>query len=348
MVRTFNLLLFMFPAFSYAYGDKVCYPRGVTSGVAGSAYTQSFSVTQSLNSEENVAGTVIVDRTATTGSGSVPFACSCDNPTEVTSHWWSSQALFPYRSDNLGHWQQITPNLEANVEMYVYNSSGGLINGNFHSIPFRGITNRVNEACETTGTAATGNKGMVTVRMSKPHVGSIVFSGPVAKVWHYRKPNYLNISDPVMVTINLNLNISIPGGCTLLPSSTMQVELGNIRQSDFSGQPYLSPPKPYVPATFDLKFDCDFNHGELDVVLVGHMDNYGQGYSTSNEDISVIIADSLNNVLPPNSIAGGVSVNTDTSTSTLSLKAWPTHSGNSDVPAAGTFNTTATIQLSYK
>ena len=348
MVKVPYLLLSLLPTLSYAYGDKVCYPTGSTAGVAGAPYNQGFSVTQSLNSEDNVEGAVIVDRASTTGSGSVPFTCECDDPDVSVSHWWSSQAMFPYTSDSQGHWQQITSNLEANVEMYVYRSSGGQTQSNYHSIPFIGISNNSNQSCSLTSSAGTGNRGTVTVRMSKPHVGNIVFSGLVAKVWHYRKPDYLNTSDPVMVTISLSLNISIPGGCTLLPGSTMQVELGNISQSDFSAQPYPNPPTPYSPATFDLKFDCDFAHGELDVVLVGNVDEHGQGYSTSHEEISVIIADSFNNVLPPNSDAGDVSVNPDESTSVLSLKAWPTYSGSGNAPTAGEFDATATIQLSYK
>lgn len=333
-------LTLLAPSLSYAfeYEDKVCYPG------YGSAYPQTFSITKTLATEDNVAGAIVVPRTSTTGSGRVPYDCYCDNPTAQVSHWWSSQNIYPYTTEGDGHWQQITPNLEANIEMYVWNSGGD----NYHSVPFIGISNNVQESCDRTGTASTGNTGKVTIRMAKPYVGDISFNGLVAKIWHYRKANYVDYSDPVMVSISLNLNITVPGGCTLLPTSTMTVELGRTNQSEFSGVPYPAAPTSYSPSTFDLKFDCEAPYGELDVTLLGEADSQGQGYKTSHGGISVIVADTGNTILPPNTVAGGVTVDEGLTSSSLKLRAWPTYSGSSSAPEPGKFEAIATIQLNYK
>lgn len=329
---------------AHAYDDKVCYPSN------GVPTTQTFAVTKSIDKTSNKANSTIIPRTSTTSSGQTVFTCTCSSPNTKMAHWWSSKEMFPYTTDSKGHWQQITPNMAANVEIYVYNSTGGETKGNYHSIPFTGITNRTNEICGLKNhTADTGKSGTVTLKITKAAIGSISFKGLVGKMFHYRKANYINTADPVEVAVYLDLNLTIQGGCTLLPGSVLNVDLGDrVKQSDFNGQAYPSPPKSYTPVQFDLKFDCDFSDSEMNIVLTGSTDAQGQGFATDKKDVSVIVTDKNGTVLPPNTLAGSVDVNSDSTTSTLSLKAYPANSGSNPAPGVGAYESTATILLSYK
>lgn len=335
--------LFCYSTTSYAVDDKVCYPT------SGTPTKQSFQITKTLSKEENVANATIVPRTATTSSGSTNFTCYCASPSTSVAHYWSSMAMFPYTTVSGQNWQQLTPNLAASVELYIYNSTGGPVNTDQHPVPFTGVTNRTSEKCGMTGTAASGSKGFVSVKVTKPSVGNITFNGPVAKMWHYRKGSYINPADPVEVVVNLNLNITIPGGCTLLQGSVLNIDLGGqTRQTQFVERPYPQAPSSYTPRAVDLRFDCDFANAAMDVVLTGDTDEQGKGFATSSPDVSVIVTDSSGTIIPPNTTAGNVAVDATSISSTLKLKAYPTNSGSQAAPEAAPYNATATILLSYE
>ncbi|WMY72964.1 fimbrial protein [Buttiauxella selenatireducens] len=323
----------------FAAADKVCYPSSGTPG------KQNFTIAKTLTKEENMANAVLVDKESTTSSGSVSFTCDCTSPNTSVSHWWSTQGMFPYTSSNGYSWQQLSPFLAASVELYIYNSGGN----NMHAVPFTGISNKVSEKCGMSGSAASGSRGTVSIKIIKPAVGQINFNGTVAKMWHYRKANYINPADPVEMMVNLNLNITVPEGCTLLAGSTLNIDLGSqTRQTQFVGQPYPEPPTSYTPRAVNLQFDCDFANAALDVVLSGNADDQGQGFATSSPDVSVIVTDSNGSIIPPNTEAGKVNVGLSTITDTLKLKAYPTNSGSEVAPNAAPYTATATILLTYE
>lgn len=338
------VMLFCYVKSGFAYDDKVCYPT------SGTPTKQSFQITKTLTKEQNTANSTIVPRTETTSTGSTSFSCYCTSPNATMVHWWSARAMFPYTAVSGQYWQQLTPNLAASVEIYVYGSTGGPVVSSYHPVPFTGVANISSEKCGiTNGNATSGSRGAVSVKITKPSVGNITFNGPVAKIWHYRKANYYNPADPVEAVVNLNLNITIPGGCTLLQGSVLNIDLGGqTRQTQFIDRPYPSAPSSYTPRPVDLKFDCDFANSDMDVVLTGDTDEQGKGFATSSPDVSVIVTDTNGTIIPPNTQAGSVSIDATSISSTLKLKAYPANSGSQAAPEAAPYNATATILLSYE
>lgn len=344
MKKTLWLVTLMFSGFvnaASAAGDKVCYPT------SGSPVVQSYSISKTLSAEDNQPNSLLLNNYAISTGQSITFTCNCDSPSENVSHWWSSATNYPVTQDGNYSWQQLTPYLAASVEIYIYNSTGGERNANYHTIPFIGVTNNTVQSCSMNGNAASGSQGTVSLKIIKPAVGHIAFNGIVAKLWHYRKPNYINQADPPEGIVNLNLNFDVPNGCTLLPGSTMNVDLGTNIQTDFTGRIYPESPKSYTPKTFELQFDCDFSSDALDVVLNGVIDSQGMGFATSNPDVSVIITDDKGTIIKPNQFAGIVTVGDTTTSTRLILKAYPSNAGSSGVPTPGFYDATVTILLSY-
>ncbi|MBF7993696.1 fimbrial protein [Rahnella laticis] len=361
MKRLFAVLLgsLLYSGFCHAYGDKVCYPT------SGAPAVQDFSITKTLTKAENAPGSPsdindnLISFQSTTGGGGIPFQCDCTNPNATMVHWWSSVAMYPYTNAGTKRysWQQLSPYLSASVRIHINGNNTGTGGGGDNVVPFIGAPNNSNETCVVAGaggTASSGSTGDVSIKITKAIVGEARFDGPVAKIWHYRKANYLNQADPVESIVYLHLLLTAPDGCTLLPGGTMTVPLGQTKQGQFTGQVYPQPPKSYTPRRVDLQFDCDFaSSASLDVVLSGSADDKGQGFATSNPDVSVIVTDGGGAILPPNKTVGSVKtggalVNGSAKTSVLSLRAYPTNSGSKPSPAAEDFDATVNILLTYQ
>lgn len=339
----FVLVMCGYMTMAMAAGDKVCYPS------SGSPSVLQYNATTSLTADQNKAGSIILSYLSVlAGGGAVPFTCNCDSPTSSMVHWWSASSTFPVTQDGQYSWLQLTPSLQASVEIRILGSTGGPHNSAYHPIPFTGVANDYSEPCAMSGSASSGARGTITLRVIKPAVGHIEFNGKIASVWHYRKADYINEADIPEETINLSLVLDVPSGCVLLPGSTMNVDLGNNIQTDFKGQTYPEGPKSYTPRSFGLQFDCNFSTNALDVVLNGIVDGKGSGFGTSKDDVSVIVTNDEGKIIPPNTLAGTVGLVGDENISTkLILKAYPSNSGSQGVPASGAYNATVTILLSY-
>lgn len=338
------LLMFLFPAMCYSYNSGVCYPS------SGGPFVQSFATGEtSIGKEQNTANSVLISNKELNTGQSVVYSCYCVTGNSQQPHYWYARGMFfPITNEGTYAWQPLTANLSASVELYVYNSTGGSRVPTYHSVPFDAVSNGVTESCtKDHAIAATGSQGTVSIKITKPAIGHIAFSGTVAKMWHYRRNTGLDPADPVEVLVNLNVSIDVPDNCTLQPGGIMNIDLGSTPQTQFSGQVYSQPPKSYTPRPVNLIFDCTVANNSLDVTLVGTKDEQGQGYTTSNPDISVIVTNESGSIISPNELAGIVNLNSDMSTDVLKLKAYPTNSSSNTAPQAGSFETTATILLNY-
>jgi len=337
-IRWLCLGLFGWSFMAHAYDDKVCYPT------SGSPNLVHYSVSKTISSAQNKADSLLDNEYISTGQLS-DFTCNCNNPDETMLHWWSSQPTVPI--DTLHSKLLLTPSIGVTLYIYIQGSpGGGDLAPNYNAVPFTGVPNNVTEPCGMSGSTTSGPKGKIAISITKPIISGADFDGPVAKIWHYRKPNYLNPSDPVESIIILNLHLTVPDNCTLLPGSTMNVDLGTLKPHQFRNKAYSDVPYSYTPKDFNLKFNCSISNTTLNVSLVGNGDTQGKGFATSKSDVSVIIKDKDGNIIPPDTLAGTVTVDGSKNSSTLTLSAYPTTNGI--IPSVGEFSTTATILMSYQ
>jgi type 1 fimbria pilin len=337
----YGLLSLLFSGSAHAASDRLCVPDDGASQI-------QYNVTDAFNSSENEAGNIVIYRTQQDSGGRRTFTCTCSNTNASVLHYFSAQSPFSYyAADNL-QWLKVNPSFSTAVEIYVYNSTGGSVQNNYHSVPFTGVTNNVSADCNTTGSASTATKGKVSVKLEKRVVGTLAFNGTVARVWHYRRPNYVNPSDPVSAIVNLKIDVEVPANCALRAGSVLTVPFGTLQSSQFNGVTYPNPPNNFTPKPVDLAFDCDFSSEILSLQLNADQDAPGQGIKVQGRtDLSVIITDEDGTVLPPNQKAGEVVVDSDMKTSTLHLKAHPSNP-SATLPTPGEFTATAVIQLDIK
>lgn len=273
------------------------------------------------------------------------YNCECEGYTGYSYEYWSATSDYPSYDKN---YVQITPNLRVNIFPFIYYSTNDA--GNYFSVPFSNIKSSSSKPCNVQNRATkSGTVANISVRITKPAIGSLLFSGPVAKIYLNHSGDPVNPADPPLAIIYLDLNFSVPNNCTVRPGGVINIDLGqSVRATQFKGRAYPLPPKSYTLRNLDLTFDCDFSNADVDVILLGTFDAQRQGFATSSPDISVIVTDDKGAIIPPQSEAGYVSIGDDKISNTLHLKAYPTNSGSEAMPAATSYTSTATIQVSYK
>jgi hypothetical protein len=341
-LRTLCTLLLLCSAYGHAYSDKTCYPS------SGSPYVSTFTATGVVAADKNGSGKSIFNDTQNINQ-SVTYKCYCSNPAGYSFLYWTGTSDYP-ATGQYGNRLQITPEMQINVESFIYTNTSG---GNYFDIPFSPADGARSQSTNSCGTADRSAKGATQVRgnivVTKPVIGNISFHGVVGKVYLRRDANPPLPTDPPMVVLNMDIELTVPDACTVRPGGVINVDLGqNIRQSQFRGQAYPLPPKSYTPRSFNLMFDCNFSNAAVDVILTGNRDTQTQGFASSSPDVSVIVTDSSGNIVAPNTLAGDVVVGSDSTSTTLHLKAYPTNSGANPVPEASNYTATATILLSYK
>lgn len=339
MIRIVLCLLMLASFYSNAYSDGACYNS------SGSPVVSNFTVDSVVAPEHNKAGELAYSGSQNDGK-TLNITCSCSSPSSASYYYWTATSDFPSIDSQ---YLQLTPELKIVAETWLYSdylNSGG---GNYQSIPFAAMRAGPRGACGVSN-KLTGDAYPVrmTIDITKPIMGHASYHGTVGQVYLRRDANPVAPGDPPVSILNLDLDLTVPDNCTVRPGGVINVDLQSVRQGQFKGQAYPLPPKSYTPKSFDLTFDCNFSNADVDVTLLGTGDKQLQGFASSNPDVSVIITDNDNNIIPPNSYAGGVTVGSDQSTTTLHLKAYPTNLGKNAVPGASNYTATATIQLLYK
>ena len=318
-----------------AYDEGVCYPT------SGSPVTTNFplngAIDEAHNSLDGLVSTVQV-----TNAPTVEYKCVCSDPNAVTGNYYSSMLTVPANGSpdapgNIALSPSINLSILLSVKFDSYSAS--------RSVPFTG-QGQSNTKCGLTGSTNNAGNGWAKLYIHKRVVSGISFHGVVAKVWHYRKANYINPADPPERLIYIDAEMSVPENCTLMPGSALTVDLGRLTPHQFKNKAYGEIPANYTPKDFQLKFSCNFANTALDVNLLGNRDTVTQGFATTKSDVSVMILDKDGNIISPDEKAGSVTVGADKSSSTLALRAYPTSSGG--IPTAGDFSTTATILLDFE
>ncbi|MBB1200721.1 hypothetical protein EGM70_10500 [Enterobacteriaceae bacterium 89] len=327
-----SLLCWSFMA--HAYDDKVCYPT------AGTPAVLDYNLTKSLTKAQNTANNNMISDIDL--GGTTQYTCECDDANAQMVHYFSASSPLPTVMIGNSKYFAITKNLWARVQIYIDSPSPN----NYYEVPFTGIANQWTEPCSRTGNDAAARKARVSLYVVHPMISGAEYHGTIARVWHYRKPGYINEADPVETVVNFDINLTVPDKCTLLPGSVLNVDLGSLRPHQFKGKAYSEVPDSYTPKNFNLKFSCTISNATLNVDLIGNEDAHNQGFATNKPNISVIIKDKDGNIIPPDGRAGSVTIDANKNSSTLVLNAYPTTDGV--IPSLGEFSTTATILMSYQ
>lgn len=335
------LMFFIFSSSAHADSNYLCTPDlGHT--------VVNYNLNDAFNSSQNIAGELIVNRKEIDTNGvERPYTCKCSGYSGSALHYFSSQSQFGYITEDGRRWLKVKPEFVVAAEFFIYQSTGGTDpSGNYHSVPFTGITNNVTEPCNFQGSAVTATRGLISVKLKSRVVGELKYSGEIAKVWHYRRSNYINVSDPYVAAVNLNLDVEVPAKCALRSGSVLTVPFGTLQASQFDGVTYPNPPKNFTPTPFDLAFDCDFSSEILKLKFLGDATESLQAIKVNGDDnLSVVILDDAGDIFPPNVKVRELPVGANMKTPILRFSAYPTAYTR---PKSGPFNATAVIQLELR
>lgn len=220
-----------------------------------------------------------------------------------------------------------------------------------HSSPLTSeLTGKTSVQCgQDVGSQCTSGYGQIMsyIYIKNPIAGNITIpSQPVENIWISTGQDGANGDHKILW---IGLGIHVPVSCSLDPGM-VEIDLGNITQSDFVKGGAGNKPSGFQPVTKALKVTCTGNTTDTATVTMRLQGTAAAGapvaLKSDNKDVGVVVADNLGNPLIPNSTTGGVAVNLQKGLGTTSIETYPI-SLTGAAPAVGLFTSLSTLVFEF-
>lgn len=280
--------------------------------------------------------------------GSYDFSGSCSS-SKKSIYWSGSPSDGLVRaSSNLGRtWYEIPGNeyLQVAVDIGVWDSVNAV--NNYHSVPFLDVSNRCGEkqnGCK--GSASTGSKSRINIRIAKPFVGNAYINREIA----YLSGNSSRGegSRQKIVGIYLISSITVPESCELDAGETITMDFGDIGAPSFSQAGAGNRPAGINPQTKNIGIKCKNMDAQAMLSMRLEADKVsGNVMVSDNKDVGFIIADVDHKPLTPNNIDSKIPFRLDDNFSaTVPVSAWPV-SVTGNKPAEGKFTAAGYLRVDF-
>jgi len=288
----------------------------------------------------DTAGTTFNDVYTWGTSGSFNAICDCTG--KYTPNYKGTSHLPLGHQDAGNQYFKINDNIEVLTKISLVNT---VLGTNYFPIPFE-IRSKVTSTLCTGHNYASGSDGTISLYISKPFVGSsVINSTKIASLYVSAGDSFG--SEPV-AEITMSGLIVVPQNCVLNAGTAIVIDMGTVMAGDFKERGKI--PENYKAK--NVKFEIKCNNMAVAASLMVNLQatpspELPSSIATSNKDIGVVIADSQGTPIGINTEGKGLPFTLNENlTSEIELKAWPT-STTDHVPAAGIYESTAQLNVSF-
>lgn len=333
------LLLLSWSAGTWAY-SYACEPSGGTK-----EYNANFGTYTITDPSKDQAGTIFENAASYSSGGVASMACDCPSGYKYDRYFWSKTSLTVDEEIDGETYYVVNEYLDASVSIYL----GGTVN-KYEPLPWTALDNKEmdNGGCggNVTSDVTTGSKGTISLRISKPFVGS--FSIPnlkVADIYVGRSATGAYGDTPI-TSVYLSGNVIVPQTCSVNAGQIVTVDFGSFMSGEFKNKGQM--PAGYTPKTITVPIKCNGMDANASLTLRFQAEASADepaAIKTSNDDVGVQITDSSGKVIEPNSGLIPFQLD-DNMQATVTFHAAPI-STTGNAPAEGTFSATAYIRVDF-
>jgi len=328
-------------------GDGYC---SLASGPSTASYDLSnMNIT---NPADNVPGSIIPDKTLSTGVQNATMTCECTGGPYRYIWIWGDTTLSNPQSDGDYLYHDVPGNDYLQVGVKVYTKDGYL------SVPFGPIHNsspKKQYYCNTgfnlsLGGNNTGGTIQVSVRIKKSLVGQTIINNVLVASTYWSMGDTGGTTHGPIATTNIYLNgvVTVPQNCIINAGTQVVVDLGSVYASDLKVQGQM--PTNYTPKEIKIPIQCN------DISATANLTMRIEGtpsadvpdaIQSDNKDVGVIVTDEHNVPLTPNNSSRVVPFKLDDSyRSNVILYAYPVGT-TGNPPQEGLFTTLAYLRVDF-
>ena len=305
--------------------DGYCTPVNGTASLSYDMGNQNIT-----NPDDNVPGTILAEKSLTTGSETTTVNCSCTGgPYTHVWIWGDTTLTNPVSAGGLNYYD-----IPGNEYIQVSTQVNTVTNG-YQSVPFGPKPNSSTVAqykCNTninlqSGGSYTGGQIKVSVRIKKSFVGQSFINHVLIASTYWTIGDTGGSSHGPVATTNTYLDgsITVPQNCVINAGTQVVVDMGSFYQGDFKnvGQK----PEHYTPKTFNVPIQCNDLSASANLTLrIQGTPSAGvpNALQSDNADVGVIVTDSSGTPLVPNDSTSVIPLQLDSSYRTnVTLHAYP-------------------------
>lgn len=295
-----------------------------------------------VNPADNAAGRVIASAYSWVLPGYTEN-CSCTSGNH-SWYWTTTTSLPSAEGDN---WFVYSDYLDVRLWIQDPNWSGGKMAVPFSNVFTLAATSICNQNLNY-GSNATGSHGLLDLRIRKPFIGTVVLpTYTLASLYScLATDNTCNAQGAPTINYSLSGTVTVPQNCTIDAGQIITIDFGNIWSGKFTTKG--KKPDGVNPVTKQISVKCNSGveaMANLTVRFQGTADaNYSDAISSDNSDVGVVVTDSNDNVIEPNT--GLIPFSLENSQATVSFKAYPV-STTGKAPTEGKFTSLAYIRVDY-
>ena len=228
-----------------------------------------------------------------------------------------------YEAGAIWHSIDGNPYVEIASQIGVYDASTILTP--YHSVPFSYVSNNCNiGGCRNGQTAATGSKAKIKIRTKRPVVGSLKFNTDIAHLYGNSVAGEA-LGQPI-VRLILFAEIKFPESCIFNTGDILQIDFGNIPNSDFAKAGKGGQPSSVNKFSHNLGIECKNIELASSLYLTLQSSKAEDNYIKSNNpDIGFQVSGKdTNKVLIPNDLTSSLPFTLDQNNKAkVSIHAWP-------------------------
>ncbi|WP_233469421.1 MULTISPECIES: fimbrial protein [Enterobacter] len=193
----------------------------------------------------------------------------------------------------------------------------------------------------------TGSKGVLSLYIAKPFIGSSSFSTTVVSIYGATSPSDYIGSYPLSV-VSISGAVVVPQTCSINSGQTITVDFGTLLSSSFknTGQK----PEGMTDKSFNVPIKCTNVDGTANLALrvtATPASGNANAIASNNADVGVVVTSEQGTVLTPNNSSSAVPFNVDSSgNASVTLKAYPI-STTGKQPKEGLFTALATLVIDF-
>lgn len=324
-------------AWGYTYA---CEPASSTR-----EFSASFGTYTVTDSSKNTAGALFPDAASYNAGGYASMTCDCESGTLYDRYFWSKTSLENSGVIDGDTYYTINDNLQASIKIWV----GGNIN-QYVPLPWTALDNERGDGngCsgKTVSDVQTGNKGTISLRVSKPFIGSSTISSVHVVDIYVRRSATGDYGSQPIVSVYLSGSVIVPQTCQVNAGQIITVDFGSFLSGEFSTKGQM--PSGYTPKTISVPIKCNGMDANADLTLSFQAEASADepaAIKTSNDDVGVQMTDDNGNIITPNS--GLIPFQLDDNLqATVTFHAAPI-STTGNAPVEGTFSATAYIRVDF-
>jgi type 1 fimbria pilin len=322
-------------AHAYTYW---CNPTGGTH-----VYSYDFGNKVISNPDEDNTGQVYIDAYRWDLGSRYAMTCDCADSTLYETYFYTETALRMSSSVGGRNYYSVSDYLSVATEVWI----DGNVNEYFATpFPGTGISNKWDNICGALPNVRSGSRGKLSLRIDKPFIGfSKISSVKVIDLFASQSNTHGHGGNPV-ASVYISGSVTVPQTCTINAGEVVTIDFGDIWAGKFSSRG--NKPDGLNEKTVTFPVSCNGgveSTANLTVRFQSQPDtNYPDAIKSTNKDVGVIVTDTLDRIIKPNT--GLIPFSLNNHQATVSFKAYPVNT-TGKTPQQGIFTSIAYIRVDF-